>query len=176
MAYIDAFQTLENKNNITQVEQEGPYLCNRKDAWLGIGYYLWDTNVQWAKDWGEKAYIKREKEYIIGKCTVDLSSCFDLFGNIKHQLEFKDVSEFVVTHKLFKGKQIIVPNLIEYMKKKGVFNYKSIRSSDEKQPQKKDIIYFTCNKKEYVSLNNRVQICILDKENVIKSKFKIVFP
>ncbi|MDD4544978.1 MAG: hypothetical protein PHP27_04000 [Bacteroidales bacterium] len=173
MNFVNAYQTLEFRNNNNIVELYGPFKCERDIAWLGKGYYFWDTNIQLAKEWGNNAYIK--SRYIIGKCRLDLSTCFDLFGNIEHQLEFKEVINLVKSHNLFKEEQIIVPNLIEYMKLKGVFNYKSIRAKDEKIQNEDNKVYFTCNKKEYLTLGNRVQICVIDKRGVIKSKFKIVF-
>jgi len=175
MDFVDAFQTLENRNNITQVEREGPYLCNRKDAWLGIGYYLWDTNIQWAKDWGEKAYIiKRNKGYIIGECKVDLSHCFDLVGNVSHQNEFTEaINVFKQSKHSETIKNVTVPFIIEFMKRKHIFEYKLIRVQDS--PKSKNKVYFKEGRSEFIFINNRVQICVLDKKEVIKSGFKVIF-
>ena len=41
-----AYQTLENRNNPDQIEEQGPFLCNRKSAWLGEGYYFWDSFIE----------------------------------------------------------------------------------------------------------------------------------
>ena len=35
-----AYQTLENRNNPDKIEEQGPFLCSHKNAWLGKGYYF----------------------------------------------------------------------------------------------------------------------------------------
>ena len=51
-----AYQTLEDRDNPDEIETNGSYRCRSSNAWLGIGYYFWDSNAQWANEWGEKSY------------------------------------------------------------------------------------------------------------------------
>ena len=88
---VDGYQTLEDRNNITEVEQNGPFICNRTDAWLGTGYYFWDTNMEWAKNWGFNSYERRGQGYVIGHCKLNLEKCFDIAGIVAHQTEFEQV-------------------------------------------------------------------------------------
>ena len=60
------YQTLEDRSNIDYVEENGPFICRRNSAWLGIGYYYWDTFVDNAHLWGEKIYKKNNKEPVGG--------------------------------------------------------------------------------------------------------------
>ena len=48
MGWKTIYQTLENRDNADEVERDGPFLCNRKNAWLGTGYYFGDTFVELA--------------------------------------------------------------------------------------------------------------------------------
>lgn len=43
------YQTVEDRNNPDDVEQHGPFLCTNKMAWLGHGYYFWDTFINLAR-------------------------------------------------------------------------------------------------------------------------------
>ena len=45
---VEGYQTLEDKDNLDEVELDGPFPCRHKGAWLGFGSYLWDTRVDWA--------------------------------------------------------------------------------------------------------------------------------
>ena len=120
---VNAYQTLEDRDNIDYVENEGPFKCTRSDAWLGHGYYFWDTNIDWAINWGNKSFKRTGKEYIIGHSKIDLSNkCFDLVGNVQHEIDFKNSFEIFKKSKL--TSQIInptVPEIIEFMKKNKIF-------------------------------------------------------
>lgn len=50
------YQTVEDRNNPSEIETEGPFLCVRNNAWLGRGYYFWDTFVELAHWWGNTIY------------------------------------------------------------------------------------------------------------------------
>ena len=177
---VEAFQTLEDKDNIDEVEMGGPFPCNHRGAWLGTGCYLWDTRYEWALDWGRFAYQNRGKNFIIGRCQVDLSKeCFDLFGNVGHQVEFQKIIEVMLkSGKIKNEKDKLVANIIEFMKRKDIFPYKSIRAADMHNVKK---YYFrvdskTNEPKEYMMINQRVQICVIAKKDVILLPFKVVYP
>lgn len=177
---VEAFQTLEDRDNIDLVEMEGPFSCNHKNAWLGRGCYLWDTRLDWALDWGDFAYISKGKNFIIGKCWIDLNNdCFDLKGSVQHQFDFQEIVKTMIESKKIKREEeAIVPNVIEFMKMKGLFNFKSIRAFDMNNTKK---FYFRFDRnsgkpKEFMTINQRVQICVLEKKGVILRPFKVVYP
>jgi len=102
---VTAYQTLEDKDNIDEIELDGPFECRRSDAWLGFGYYLWDTNIEWAKSWGLTSYERKGKDYVIGRCEVDLSqSCFDLVGSVQHWSDFIEVIQVMIDSKKIRNK------------------------------------------------------------------------
>lgn len=174
---VKAYQTLEDRGNIDYLENNGPFKCTRSNAWLGFGYYFWDTKIEWAYNWGKNSYKNIGKDYVIGECQLELDeTCFDLFGSVEHQSSFTEVIELLKTHPNTKGaNNLNVPNVITYMKSKGIFDYKSIRASDMSYMNNVKI-YFTKKKKEYTILNPRVQVCVINLNGVFINPFKIVFP
>ncbi len=58
------YQTVSDRDNADYIEDNAPFRCERKDAWLGEGYYFWDTLIKNAHWWGEIAY---NNEYVITK-------------------------------------------------------------------------------------------------------------
>lgn len=179
---VEALQTLEDRDNIDQIEKEGPFKCIRSDAWLGQGYYFWDTNMDWAIQWGKNSYEKSNKEYVIGRCRVNLDAkCYDLFGNVAHLIDLKQIIKAIVDTGYLSKDRITVPKLIEYLKSKGLFNYNSIRAGDfPKKPHQLPFNFkLVGNKfviKEYMVINQRVQICVIVKNDVILPPFSVIYP
>lgn len=173
---ITAYQTLEDKDNLDEIETDGPYECRRDDAWLGYGYYFWDTNMEWAIAWGENSYKRKNKEYLIGRCLLDLSKdCFDLMGNVSHQQDILQTIEVLKeSGKLKENSKLILPNIISYLKLKGLFPYKSIRANDNYS--KVVQMHFNERKWEYMFINQRVQVCVIDVKEVILRPFKVIYP
>ncbi|NIJ52335.1 hypothetical protein [Dyadobacter arcticus] len=172
---VTAYQTLEDKDNLDEIETEGPFKCTRSDAWLGYGFYFWDTNMKWAIAWGENSYTRRGKGYVVGRCEVDLSNrCFDLHGNVAHQLELKEIIEVLKRSGKFRtGNRLILSSILEFLKNEGLFEYKSIRIGDNNDPLK---IHFTERRGEFMVINQRVHICVIERKDVILHPFSIVYP
>jgi hypothetical protein len=172
---VTAYQTLEDKDNVDEIETEGPFKCTRSDAWLGHGFYFWDTNMKWAIAWGENSYTRRGKGYVIGRCEIDLAnSCFDLHGNVAHQQELKETIEVLKSSgKLKSGHRLILGGILEFLKNEGLFQYKSIRIGDNNDPLK---VHFNERKGEFMVINQRVQICVVERMGVILHPFSIVYP
>jgi hypothetical protein len=169
---VIGYQTLEDKDNIDYVEEFGPFECKRNNAWLGFGYYFWDTNIDWAKRWGENSYERIGLNFIIGSCKIDISTnCFDLHGNVSHQLDLIECYT-ILKEQGVKESKLRISSLIDFLKKNAIFDYDSIRAADF--PNNIEKIFFA--KKEFTYINQRVQICVINKKNVISSPFKVVYP
>ncbi len=123
---VEAYQTLEDKDNIDHIEMEGPFECKRSGAWLGIGYYFWDTNMDWAIAWGVNSYNVYKKDFVVAKCLLDLTdNCFDLVGNVKHQMELMQSMDVMLkSNKIKKDDEKILPYILLFMKRMGLFNFK----------------------------------------------------
>jgi len=172
---VTGYQTLEDRDNIDEIEFDGPFKCTRSDARLGHGYYFWDSNLEWAISWGKNSYNKRGKEFIIGSCIIDLDQdCFDLYGSVECQQLLQGIKdEFIRSGLINKQKKLILPTIIEYMKQQNIFPYKSIRAGDNNNPIK---FYFHKERNEFTMVNQRVQICVIEKHDVILSFFNVIFP
>ena len=173
---VTGYQTLEDLDNIDEVETNGPYKCTRGDAWLGHGYYFWDTDIYWAHDWGRNSYEKREKGYIICQAEIDLNEeVFDLTGNVGHQLELSEALKILRNDPKMKGKpNPTIPSLIEFLKQNTNFPYSAIRAHDN-PPGKVLEVDFTNKRKEYIVIQSRVQICLINKRN-LNLPFEVHYP
>ena len=172
---VTAYQTLEDRDNIDQIEMEGPFECVRGNAWLGHGYYFWDTNMEWALAWGRNSYNRRGRNFVICACSLNLSSnCFDLFGNVVDQMSFTNIVKSIRESGLLKGTgDLSVPNVIQFMKQNGLFTYNSIRSSDL---PKNTLTVPYGSESEHLAVNPRVQICVINLETVLLQPFSAVYP
>ena len=172
---VTGYQTLEDKNNVDYFEQNGPHKCTSGSSWLGFGYYFWDTEMEWAHNWGRSKY----REYVIfqAKLRID-ESTFDLYGNVEHQrlaLEWR--SEILKKYLKTDASTLTVFNIIEYAKKWAKFDetYYSIRAAD--YPPKQTKIPFIQGGREFAILGGiRVQHCLINKKNLISHSFRISYP
>ena len=171
---ITGYHTVEDRDNADQVESNGPFICVRNDAWLGTGYYFWDTRQHWAHDWGNKCYVSKQKGYIVCEAQIRLDErIFDLFGDVMHQEEFAAV--FDELDKQFPpGKDLFVRHVINYLKKIGAFPYDGIRAADE--PKDVLSVEFGGRRNEKMFVGQRVQICLINKNNIVLPTFRIIFP
>ena len=171
MAIIVGYHTLEDRENPEEILKSGPKKCFNKTAWLGYGYYFWDTEIMWAHSW------LKDRDYMIFKADIEINeNTFDLLGNVQHTIDFekyyKDLNEIL---KRLKKPNATVPQVIDYMKRSTDFskNYNSIRAYDE--PKNKQY-YYRASGGESFYLNKRVQICLIDKTNLSLQTFSIVYP
>ncbi len=166
---LTCYQTLEDQDNADHIEKYGPFLCKRPDTWLGDGYYFWDSNIDWAHDWG-RFYSKNG--YVICSAQVHLDDAvFDLFGNVAHQGIFERAYDALRgrTHS-----EITVPQVLVAMKKLGTFRYNAIRAFDE--PRSVFTLRYNLKGSEQLVIGQRVQICLINKNNLLSQTFRIVFP
>ena len=42
---LTGYHTVEDRDNPDEIEADGPFKCTRGDAWLGPGYYFWDSKI-----------------------------------------------------------------------------------------------------------------------------------
>lgn len=173
------YQTLEDRNNPDVVENQGPFLCNRKDVWLGIGYYFWDSFIENAHWWGKEG--ARYKNYFICESSFELNErCFDLYDNSEHIKDFRGAIEELKKQKLYDEKKTTVTRVIEFLKRINNFPFEAIRARGELSKSKNsnffNIIQFNQNKPQYLDLCPAIQICFINKNTSNRKGFKIVFP
>lgn len=178
------YQTLQNKGNYDEVERDGPFRCPALDAWLGPGYYFWDTFIENAHWWGGKGYVQN---YIIceARYDFDMAYCFDLQGNTEHLNDFTAICKEMKESGKY-GDEIVVSDVIALLRKVvKEFNYKAIRASSLETRRYDDEYSLTIKYKKnnkWKNYNQRldmqplIQICIFEKGTFPLQNFKIVYP
>ena len=167
------YHTLEDRDNVDEIETGGPKRCVRKDAWLGDGYYFWDGDIEWAHQWGKSYYLGK---YLIFQGEIAINEeTYDLYGNTNQKMEFKALVQELIKNGTFNNiRNVKVPEVIEYLKKYIGFDYNSIRAADI--TNKALEISFGGKYKEFMYVNERVQVCLITKKNLTSRSFKVVYP
>ena len=167
------YHTLEDRDNVDAIENNGPIKCETKAAWLGFGYYFWDANEEWAHKFGRSRY---PDNYMIFEGDISLNhETYDLFGNVRHKLEFREAWEILKDNGEFSADEMVrVADVIEYLKRINAFPYNSIRAADN--PDRQNVIYFGGQRGEFMFLNERVQICLISKKNLSLPSFRVIYP
>jgi hypothetical protein len=167
------YHTLENRDNVDVIEPSGPIRCTTKAAWLGHGFYFWDSDINWAHKFGRSRYYE---DYMIFEAEIVVNQdTYDLFGNVAHIMEFREACQILKESGHVKNwDEIHVAHVLEYLKKLKRFHYNSIRAADN--PDNQNIIYFGGKRNEFMYLNARVQICLVNKTNLSLSSFRVVYP
>lgn len=181
-----AYQTLEDRVNYDYVENFGPFQCNHEKAWLGSGYYFWDSFIENAHWWGAEGACYNNG-YIICESTFELDNfkCFNLVDNPEHLRLFND------TRKLMREKGLYIPNvttvsrIIQHIKETiKVFRYEAIRvygiNSVSFGSQYSNRTIFKYKKEEksfqYLDSTPAIQICFYEKKSLGRKDFKIIYP
>ena len=175
------YQTVEDRNNPDYIEANAPFQCNRKDAWLGMGYYFWDTFLENAHWWGKTNYQKNG--YVIVEFTSAFVSdkCFDLQGNMEHVKYLKEISEFFRSQKLLNNNDTVAM-LIECLKNNTDFEtrYEAIRIYGHYSKSLNTITKMLFTKKQYskqfFEFTPAVQLCLFRKSSLNLNVGKIVHP
>jgi hypothetical protein len=167
------YHTLQNRDNVDEIENSGPTKCTTKVAWLGHGYYFWDSDIEWAHRFGKSRY---KEDYLIFEAEIAINQdTYDLYGNVSHRIEFREAWKLLKESGYIDSiENIRVADVLEYLKKLSKFHYNSIRAADN--PDRQNIIYFGGQKGEFMYINERVQICLINKTNLSLSSFRIVYP
>ncbi|MCQ2351281.1 MAG: hypothetical protein MJ003_04830 [Paludibacteraceae bacterium] len=172
------YHTLENRENADEVEMNAPYPCNKKNAWLGRGYYFWESFIDLAKKWGEDSY---NGNYFVCQCQLSCPDEYvlDLVGNTR-QLMYMQSTVDMLEARLKQG-PLTVPFVINYLREKTKFNYYAIRVNGvnsmcmREENVSKWRIKFTDKRKAYLDLMPALQICVIDKK-ILKLPMKIIYP
>lgn len=179
--HLYIFQTLLNKENPDYVEEYGPFKCAKPNAWLGHGFYFWDSHIELGHWWGEVSY---GDNYIICKAKIFIDKlCFDLHGNGNHRNEFKAVCNEMINAGMTTRENLLVPQVIEFLKRKNLFKYEAIRALGTNSVSgtltDSYIIYrlrFVRKSSTFMDLQPPVQICLLSKTALSLQNYKVVYP
>lgn len=178
-----AYQTLEDRGNPEEIESKGPFLCNRPKAWLGEGYYFWDSFINNAHWWGKKGacYVRG---YIICESSYELNEkCFDLHDNPQHMSYFENVIRLMTKQRLYQKDKTTVARIIEFVKQNTSFSeaYEAIRVNGTNSVALKShfsskIPFKSGKNYQYLDISPAIQICFFNKSSLNRKDFKIVYP
>lgn len=169
------YQTIEDRENPDYVEQNGPFKCTSKRAWLGHGYYFWDTFISLAHWWGRNY---EENGYIIceSSCDGDMNMVYDLVGRPELFNEIEQVASIIKERNRIKA--VYVPEIIEYLKQKTSFlvRYKAIRACPLCTLPNHEFRYrFNNINRAFIDTRPAIQFCILDT-TLLNSRYRIIYP
>jgi len=179
-----AYQTLENRD-VHKIESDGPFLCLWKNAWLGKGYYFWDSFIENAHWWGKEGVFYKNG-YVICESTfiLDDKKCFNLVDNPDHLDQFNKTKNILKEKKLYVEGTTTVARVINYIKEIDVFNFEAIRVFGinsigiNSHFSNRTIFVSKDGKKSFQYLDSMpaIQINFFTKNSLNRKEFKIIFP
>lgn len=171
---IQLYQTVEDRDNPDYIEANGPILC-RSNAWLGPGYYFWDTFYENAEWWGQSHY--NGKYMICATESCHEADMFDLVGNTQHLMELGKAAKLLRD----KGsrKDVYVAHVLAFLKGEiKSFCYKAVRAngifSKSYTGLEEQLLYFPKNY-SYLELVPPLQICVYDK-SFLTGTYRVIYP
>ena len=173
------YQTVEDRYNPEQIKLNAPFLCDRTDAWLGEGYYFWDTLIENAHWWGKTVY--KQKGYVVLKFLCDSINerCFDLHGNLEHLKYFNEIVSFLKNEGAVNN-STTVSMIIEFLKENASLDkkYDGIRVYGHRSRHKTMKMFFkqAPNSKQYLEFEPPVQLCLFRKDSFNLQPGLIVYP
>lgn len=179
MELTTIFQTLEDRENPDEVEQKGPFMCHDNHAWLGRGYYFWDSHIQLGHWWGNMAW---SGNYMIVRSYISLDkSCWDLHGKGAHREEFLAICDEMIRAKISSKEKLRVWKVVEFFKKKGKMAYKAIRAcgTGSVGNHVDYLMYrvkFKTGNPAYLDLYPPVQICLFEQRALSLHGYSVVYP
>jgi hypothetical protein len=179
---LTLYQALEDRENREDVEQFGPFKCIRANAWMGEGYYFWDSKSDWAHWWGKQCY--KDKYYVCGAQAILDSTCWDLFGNVLHQEEFLQLHDMGVKNGTFKVEMPLPDILIRIREHVPEWNYTSIRAWDTNEQVSfkwyadpdAAIVSKARVRNEAMTIGGRVQIYLFNKQALSLKSYRVIYP
>ncbi len=174
---IKIFQTLRHEK-IENIIKDGPYPCELTTSWLGVGYYFWDSFIELSHAWGNTAK-GMDMGYVVTSTTFKIDDkCLNLVDNYFHLKQLINSITYIKENKIFQPKDLTLKNVITYMLKNNIADFRSIRiygiNSLPNYTQRFNIL--NIQKKDfqpYINLIPPIQICIINKEDINKDNYKI---
>ena len=166
------YQTVANKDK-DNIQDMAPFKCTRDDAWLGDGYYFWDTFIELAHQWGICAH---KNNYIICQTHIKCHAeeILDLVGNT---IQIKDLRDITLQLEKTYHKRLTVPFIMQYLRKRLVFPYKAIRIQSQNNFSQLNAQYkrlFIDGRREYFNMCPIIQYCVIDI-TILELPVKVVY-
>lgn len=180
MDAFEIYQTLEDRQNPEKIRTEGPFPCTRNDAWLGKGYYFWESFIENARWWGENSY---KNGYVISQAIYinDEEECFNLIDNYNHIRSYIKATELMEEKGLYVEHVTTVSRVIQFLRDIRIFSYNAARAKAENCKSCKSkfsrTTIFSQNSRCYLDALPPIQVCFYTKKSPLDlSNYKIVYP
>lgn len=172
------YHTVEDRNNPDEIERNAPYLCKAHNAWLGEGYYFWDTLIANAHWWGCSRYHYPNYVIVEFNCdSINNGKCYDLYGDMELLDKFNKYIDLLKEQSLFSDEDTVA-KVINYLKGKTDFlkRYEAIRAYGHHSKTRQKFVWFDRNKYYGLEREPAVQLCLFRKKSLNLSAGRIVFP
>ncbi len=183
MSTRKAYQTLEDRGNVDEIEINGPFKCNSRSAWLGEGYYFWDSFIDNAHWWGCEG--AKYSSYVIcqSEFELDETGCFNLVDNPEHLSQFNETKKLLKEQGIYIEGETTVARIIKFIKNTGVFNFEAIRvygvnsvGFNSHFSNRTILINKSGNMRQYLDSIPAIQINFFTKNSLNRTGFKVVYP
>jgi len=186
MSEVDfIYQTVKDKGNPRELEQDGPIYCESDEAWLGNGYYFWHGHIELGHWWGQSR-LKVAYMIFMGHCNIR-PKCLDLHDNPTHRdyfidamIEMKKLNELTKKYHPEFNEEVLVSKVVQFIRKRHLFNFEAIKAYGigSMNPSHPNAIRINVESKKgkYVDLIPAVQICLFEKNSLGLHNYKIVYP
>jgi hypothetical protein len=183
VAIKKVYQTLEDRSNPDTIERDGPFICKRRNAWLGVGYYFWESFVENAHWWGKECN-NYQHGYVICQAIYlfDEEKCFNLIDNYEHLRMYNDTIKIMEDNSIFNSDKTTVSRIIEYLRNTlRIFKYEAVRvygvnSKSFKSFYSNTTIFDVYKPQKYLDSLPAIQVCFYTKQSLNLKNYKIVFP
>lgn len=172
------YHTIRKDRIVAASVKNAPYRCVY-NAWLGEGYYFWDSFIELAKWWGEVHY---RGNYVVTETTANFGddAVFDLVGNTDHIKVFAQYAE-ILENKL--NCEVMAAQILEHMKKHTSLldTFKAVRAdgrlSLKKSPENAPYIKhirFSYDHPQYLDILPPIQYCVFEKTDVNRPEIAFI--
>ena len=183
MAIKRVYQTLEDRGNPDYVENNGPFPCKRNNAWLGNGYYFWESFIENAHWWGCDGARYTNGYFICeGIYDFDETICFNLIDNPLHFQIFNNTKNLMLENGLYVPNQTPVARIIEYIKNTlSIFKYEAIRvyginSKSSNSTYSSRTVFDKKHDYKYLDSLPAIQICFYSKSSLNLREYTLIYP
>ena len=170
---LSIYQTIEQRSDQSdgEIVEQGPILCQDALAWLGKGYYFWDTSLENAHWWGRVHY---QNNYVVCGAEMDLDTdtCFDFMGCVAHGAWFIEQMQ-VIKSRLGSPALVPIVQVLELLFRMPGFTFAAVRANGLPIENRPPIEAAFPYERYGVDLYNRTQICIRDLSLVNFRNFRV---
>lgn len=154
--------------------EKAPFTSNDRSHFLGMGYYFWDDNMEYAKYWGEVFYLRKSKGCKVMQFNASWSS--DIFFDFLERANGRYVNTIGEQLNKKGPKRWKICEIIEYLKREDSFPFSVIRAVDLNATRFQQLALFTpAQNSGNTDLNPCYIVCVTRLEDIDLSQRSLVY-